>query len=147
MQWLGYTVPDLRIRCFFGRGVVFMQVVPIGAGWLAEVCFANSARAMGLEYLEYRIGVEESSLTDKYGKNSLLIEDPATFRGEKWSSNVMDIYLKEQNVKLDLIRFREYLKEAYKKAKNVHGKRGLASFMYVAIEPMHCGYACCALAS
>ncbi|KAJ6772356.1 GLYCOSYLTRANSFERASE [Salix koriyanagi] len=121
---VGVHGAGLTHSLFLRPGVVFMQVVPIGAGWLAEVCFANSARAMGLEYLEYRIGVEESSLTDKYGKNSLLIEDPATFRGEKWSSTVMDIYLKEQNVKLDLIRFREYLKEAYKKAEKFMEKEG-----------------------
>ncbi|KAB5538480.1 hypothetical protein DKX38_016013 [Salix brachista] len=121
---VGVHGAGLTHSLFLRPGVVFMQVVPIGAGWLAEVCFANSARAMGLEYLEYRIVVEESSLTDKYGKNSLLIEDPATFRGEKWSRAVMDIYLKEQNVKLDLIRFREYLKEAYKKAKKFMEKEG-----------------------
>ncbi|KAF9674390.1 hypothetical protein SADUNF_Sadunf10G0122300 [Salix dunnii] len=121
---VGVHGAGLTHSLFLRPGVVFMQVVPIGADWLAEVCFANSARAMGLEYLEYRIGVEESSLTDKYDKNSLLIKDPATFRGKNWSSAVMDIYLKEQNLKLDLVRFREYLKEAYKKAKKFMEKEG-----------------------
>jgi protein O-GlcNAc transferase len=122
---VGVHGAGLTHSLFLRPGVVFMQVVPIGADWLAEVCFANSARAMGLEYLEYRIGAEESSLIDKYGKNSLLIKDPATFRGQNWSSAIMDIYLKEQNVKIDLIRFREYLKEAYKKAKEFMEKEGV----------------------
>ncbi|KAL9352116.1 hypothetical protein Peur_054796 [Populus x canadensis] len=121
---VGVHGAGLTHSLFLRPGVVFMQVVPIGADWLAEVCFANSARAMGLEYLEYRIGAEESSLIDKYGKNSSLIKDPATFRGQNWSSAIMDIYLKEQNVKIDLIRFREYLKEAYKKAEEFMEKEG-----------------------
>ncbi|KAF2325438.1 hypothetical protein GH714_028693 [Hevea brasiliensis] len=74
-------------------------------------------RAMGLEYMEYRIEVEESSLVDKYDKNSLMLKDPIAFQGKKWSNDIMSIYLKEQNVRLDLARFREYLKNAYKKAK------------------------------
>jgi len=51
---------------FLRPGSVFMQVVLLGAKWVAEVCFERSARAMGLEYMEYKIKAEESSLIDKY---------------------------------------------------------------------------------
>ena len=34
----------------------------------------------------------------------------------------MNVYLKEQNVTLDLVRFREYLKEMYKKANTFMNK-------------------------
>ncbi|CAK7326157.1 unnamed protein product [Dovyalis caffra] len=121
---VGVHGAGLTHSLFLRPGRVFIQVVPIGADWVAEVCFANSARAMGLEYLEYKIGAEESSLIDKYDKNSLLMKDPATFRGENWSSAIMDIYLKEQNVRIDLIRFREYLKEAYEKTKKFMENEG-----------------------
>jgi protein O-GlcNAc transferase len=36
----------------------------------------------------------------------------------------MGLYLKEQNVKLDMVRFRAYLKEAYTKAKKLMDKEG-----------------------
>jgi protein O-GlcNAc transferase len=107
---------------FLRPGAVFLQVVPLGAGWVAEVCFERSARAMGIEYMEYRIKAEESSLMDKYGKDEMIVKDPAGFRGKKWSHEAMAIYLKEQNVKLDMVRFRKYLKEAYLKAKKLMDK-------------------------
>lgn len=109
---------------FLQPGSVFIQVVPLGTEWVAEVCFGNSARAMGLEYMEYKIGVEESSLIDKYDKNSLLIKDPVAFQGKNWSKAIMDLYLKEQNVRLDLLRFKEYMKKAYKMAKKFMDRKG-----------------------
>ncbi|KAJ8774691.1 hypothetical protein K2173_017137 [Erythroxylum novogranatense] len=109
---------------FLRRGSVLIQVVPIGAEWVAEACFGNSAKAMGLEYMEYRMGEEESSLVDKYSKDSLVLKDPVGLQGNNWSSAIMDIYLKEQNVRLDLVRFRKYLKKAYLKAKMFMNRKG-----------------------
>ena len=76
----------------------------------------------GQEYMEYRIEPGESSLLEKYSKDDLVIRDPAAFRGTDWP--LMNVYLKEQNVTLDLVRFREYLKEMYKKAKKFMNKEG-----------------------
>ena len=99
-----------------------MQVVPLGTEWAVEVCYARLARNVGSEYMEYRIKAEESSLMEKYSKDDLVIRDPVAFRGTDWS--LMNVYLKEQNVTLDLVRFREYLKEMYKKAKKFMNKDG-----------------------
>ncbi|KAL5826322.1 hypothetical protein ACOSQ4_018119 [Xanthoceras sorbifolium] len=109
---------------FLRPGSVFVQVVPLGLDWVADVCFAKSARAMGLDYMEYKINAEESSLVEKYDKNELVIKDPVAYRGNKWSSAVMDIYLKEQNVKLDLFRFGVYLEQVYNKATKFMDKEG-----------------------
>ena len=73
--------------------------------------------------MEYRIKAEESSLIEKYDKDDMMIKDPVAYRGKNWSLEVMSIYLKEQNVKLDLVRFR-YLKEMYKTAKKFMEKEG-----------------------
>ncbi|RZC86380.1 hypothetical protein C5167_030462 [Papaver somniferum] len=96
---------------------ILIQVVPVGIDWLAETCFGKSAKDMGLEYMEYRINVNESSLVDKYGKDHLVLKDPKAVMKDNWS-NTKDIYLNDQNVRVDLIRFRRYLTSAYKKAKN-----------------------------
>ncbi|KAJ0038797.1 hypothetical protein Pint_23550 [Pistacia integerrima] len=109
---------------FLRPGSVFVQVVPLGLEWVAEVCFAKSARVMGLNYMEYKINAEESSLVEKYDRNELLIKDPGAFRGNNWSQAIMNIYLKEQNVNFDLVRFREYTKEMYKKAKQFMDREG-----------------------
>lgn len=102
---------------FLRPAAVLIQVVPLGTEWVSDVCFGNASRAMGLEYIEYRVRAEESSLIEKYEKKDMIIKDPIGFlKGKSWSS-AMNIYLKEQNVRLDLVRFRKYLKEAYDKAK------------------------------
>lgn len=114
---IGIHGAALTHSLFLRPGSVFIQVVPLGVGWLAEVCFGKAAREMGLEYAEYRIIAEESSLVEKYGRDEMVIRDPVGFRGKSWSKNVMDVYLKEQNVRLDLDRFRGYLKQAYRKSR------------------------------
>lgn len=105
---------------FLRPGSVLMQVVPIGTQWLSKVYFEKPARVLGLEYLEYKIKQEESSLVEKYGANDLVLKNPQAFAGANWSN--MRVYLKTQNVKLDIDRFRIYLKDAYKKAKKLMDK-------------------------
>ncbi|KAL6294796.1 hypothetical protein ACE6H2_002938 [Prunus campanulata] len=107
---------------FMRPGSVFMQIVPLGTHWLANVCYESPARAMGLQYIDDRINVEESSLVDKYGKDDIVVKDPVSKMGSNWSMEIMKIYLKEQNVKLDLDRFNWFLKAAYDKAKKFMDK-------------------------
>lgn len=102
---------------FLRPGAVLVQVVPIGVEWAAYTFFGRVAKGLHLQYSEYKIGVEESSLVDKYGNGSLLVKDPFALQKTGWDPEIMDIYLKEQNVKLDLIRFKACLKKAYVKAK------------------------------
>ncbi|KAK9276126.1 hypothetical protein L1049_005657 [Liquidambar formosana] len=121
---IGVHGAALTHSLFLRPGSFFMQVVPIGNEWVADVCFGKPARDLGLEYIEYKIGVEESSLAEKYGKDDVLLKDPVGLQRKGWSKEIMDKYLKEQNVKLDLVRFRGYLKKAYEKAKEFMDKEG-----------------------
>ncbi|KAI6686383.1 hypothetical protein NL676_032296 [Syzygium grande] len=109
---------------FLRPGAVLGQVVPIGAGWVARACFEEPARAVGLSYVEYRIAPEESSLLEKYGRDSVLLKDPAAANGGGWSAKVMRVYLKEQNVRLDVVRIRGFLEEVYEKAKKFMEEEG-----------------------
>ncbi|KAA8532944.1 hypothetical protein F0562_032939 [Nyssa sinensis] len=109
---------------FLRPGSVFLQVVPLGSEWVSEACFGKPAKDMGLEYMEYKIGVEESSLVEKYEKDDMVLKDPMALQKKGWSNEIMNIYLREQNVKLDLVRFREFLKRAYEKAKSFMDKEG-----------------------
>ena len=121
---IGIHGAALTHSLFLRPGSVFVQVVPLGAEWVSQVCFEKPAKDMGLVYMEYKIKAEESSLIEKYDKDDMMIKDPVAYRGKNWSPVVMSIYLKEQNVKLDLVRFREYLKEMYKTAKKFMEKEG-----------------------
>ena len=109
---------------FLRPGAVFMQIVPIGVEWAADAFFGRVGRGLNLEYIEYRIGVEESSLVDKYGKDSLLLKDPLGVQKNGWPIEIMNTYLLKQNVKLDLVKFKEHLKQAYKKAQKFMLKEG-----------------------
>lgn len=101
---------------FLRPGSVFMQAVPIGVDWAADAFYARIARGLNLEYIDYKIGVEESSLVDKYGKDNMLLKDPYGLQNKGWPTEIMDIYLKQQNIKLDLVRFRKSLEVAYQMA-------------------------------
>ncbi|KAK9935073.1 hypothetical protein M0R45_022188 [Rubus argutus] len=122
--FVGVHGAALTHSLFLRPGSVFVQVVPIGLGWAANAFFGRVAKGLNLEYFEYKIGVEESSLVDKYGNDSLLLRDPFALQKTGWPTEVMNIYLKEQNVKLDLVRFKGYLKKAYKKAKKFMDNNG-----------------------
>ncbi|KAI7993591.1 Alpha-1,3-arabinosyltransferase XAT2 [Camellia lanceoleosa] len=106
----------LTYGLFLRPGSVLMQVVGLGLDNVAELCFGSCYRDMKLEYMEYKIGVEESSLVDRYGKDDVIVKDSKALQVE-WYDAIMEVYLRQQNVKLDMVRFREYLKKAYKKAK------------------------------
>ncbi|KAL0737500.1 hypothetical protein Bca4012_013710 [Brassica carinata] len=103
---------------FLRPGSVLVQIVPLGLGWVAKTCFESSAKAMKLEYTEYRVNVGESSLMEKYSEDDLVLKDPIAFRGVGWNATKMNVYLKEQDVRLDVNRFRQHMNKAYEKAKS-----------------------------
>ncbi|XP_023638822.1 uncharacterized protein LOC17886453 [Capsella rubella] len=102
---------------FLRPGSVLVQVVPVGLGWVSKTCFESPAKAMKLEYIEYVVNVGESSLIEKFNKDDLVLKDPIAYRGKDWNATKMNVYLKEQDVRLDVNRFRKHMNEAYKKAK------------------------------
>ncbi|MCL7045254.1 hypothetical protein MKW94_018033 [Papaver nudicaule] len=108
---------------FLRPGSVFMQVVPIGTDWAAEVFYGKPAKEIGLDYLEYKIKVNESTLVHKYGENSMVLKDPHAVAKKDWSI-IKKIYLKEQDVRVNLVRFEKHLRKAYKKAKKFMDKVG-----------------------
>ncbi|KAB2090280.1 hypothetical protein ES319_A03G114000v1 [Gossypium barbadense] len=115
---VGMHGATLTHSLFLRPGSAFMQVMSLGIDWVGKMCFGEPARAIGIQYIEYKIKVEQRSLVEKYDKNDMVIKDPASFQGRNWSSDVMNIYLKEQNVKLDLVRFRDYLMETLAKQRH-----------------------------
>ena len=57
-------------------GAVMVQVVPLGLDWATAAYYGVPAREMGVQYLEYKIGVEESPLFHLYGRDHPIIADP-----------------------------------------------------------------------
>ncbi|XP_050907904.1 xylan glycosyltransferase MUCI21-like [Lathyrus oleraceus] len=111
---LGVHGAGLTNLFFLKQGSVVVQIVPIGLEWPSKACYENPDEFLGLEYIGYKVNVNESSLSWEYGADSLMVKDPSTFAQGKWDKQ--KLYLK-QNVKIDLFRFKKYLTLAYEKVK------------------------------
>lgn len=121
---MGVHGAALTHSLFLRPGAAFIQVVPLGGEWLARTYFQNLAKGMKLEYMEYKIEPKESTLTEKYGKDHILVRDPSSIASRNWSA-LHSIYLRSQDVRLDIARFRGYLKHAYSTAKRLMESQGL----------------------
>lgn len=107
---------------FLRPKAVMIQVVPLGLEWAAEVCYGAAARRMGVEYMDYKVRVEESSLLEKYDRDDMVLKNPDAVSRKGWSYT--KIYLKKQDVRLDLARVTVYLKKAYKMGKRLRELEG-----------------------
>ncbi|XXG90571.1 hypothetical protein AAC387_Pa12g2304 [Persea americana] len=96
---------------FLSEGAVVVQVVPVGLDWPSTTYYGDPARGLGINYLEYKITPNESSLSEKYPPNHPVFVDPYSIhlQGYKVSRAV---YIDGQNIRLDLLRFRETLLQA-----------------------------------
>ncbi|CAO2828730.1 unnamed protein product [Amaranthus hypochondriacus] len=121
---MGVHGAALTHSLFLQPGAAFIQVVPLGGDWLAKTYFRNLAKGMKLEYMEYKIEVEESSLLQKYGKDHVFIRESDSIASKNWSA-LHNIYLRKQDVRVDIARFRGCLKNAYSKAKKLMQHQGL----------------------
>lgn len=111
---LGVHGAGLTNILFLPENAVFIQVVPYGGvqvEWLARNDFAKPSDDMNIKYLEYRIGLEESTLIQQYPLDHMVIKDPISFGKQGWEA-FKSVYLDKQNVKLDVNRFRPTLQKA-----------------------------------
>ncbi|CAO2829525.1 unnamed protein product [Amaranthus hypochondriacus] len=113
---IGVHGAALTHSIFLRPGSILIQIVPIGIEWLADSYFKNLAKSLRFEYIEYKIRAKESSLAEKYGLCHMIVKIPHEYMKGNWSA-VDSIYLKGQDVRLCLDRFRKYLVLAYSKAK------------------------------
>ncbi|GMY31164.1 alpha-1,3-arabinosyltransferase XAT3-like isoform X1 [Fagus crenata] len=98
---------------FLPVGAVMVQVVPLGLNWASTNYFGGPASEMGLHYVEYKIEPEESSLFKEYGPNHPVIVDPYSIFLKGYNV-ARATYVDGQNMKINLVRFRESLQKAMK---------------------------------
>ncbi|KAF7141973.1 hypothetical protein RHSIM_Rhsim06G0220800 [Rhododendron simsii] len=101
----------LTNEVFLSEGAVVVQVVGLGLDWASENYFGVPARGMGLNYVDYKIEAEESSLISLYGRDHPVIVDPASLYLQGYDVG-RAVYLKRQNFNIDVVRFRETLVKA-----------------------------------
>ncbi|XP_062017809.1 alpha-1,3-arabinosyltransferase XAT3-like [Rosa rugosa] len=99
---------------FLPTKAVMVQVVPLGLDWASAAYYGETVgTGMGLEYLEYKIKAEESSLFDVYGPDHPVITDPESIFAKGYEA-ARAVYVDGQNLKINLVRFRKTLVEAMK---------------------------------
>ncbi|XP_020096888.1 uncharacterized protein LOC109716026 [Ananas comosus] len=97
---------------FLPTNAVLIQIVPWGGlNWIARTYFDKPSKEMKLNYLEYSISKEESTLIEKYPRDHAVFTDPASIRKEGWIP-MKEVFLDKQDVKLNLRRFKPVLKKA-----------------------------------
>ncbi|XP_042425582.1 alpha-1,3-arabinosyltransferase XAT2-like [Zingiber officinale] len=106
---VGVHGAGLTNMVFLPANATVVQVVPWGAlEWLAMLDFGNPAKAMGLHYVQYSIGIEESTLRERYPRGHAVFTDPMSFHRRGFAV-VRSTFMVRQDVKLDVKRFRELL--------------------------------------
>ncbi|WOK93372.1 hypothetical protein Cni_G02069 [Canna indica] len=97
---------------FLPMNAVLIQIVPCcELEGMATHTFGVPSTQARLHYLEYNIGVDESTLLELYPRHDPVFTDPQSIHRQGWFK-MGKIYLKKQNVKLDVNRFRPYLQKA-----------------------------------
>lgn len=109
---MGVHGAGLTNMMFLPDGASVVQILPWGA--LHYACFHDfgaPAPDMGLNYFEYEINEEESSLAKRYSRSDPVFRDPLSVHKQGFGA-VWSVFLKDQMVKLDVRRFKGVLQEA-----------------------------------
>lgn len=95
---------------------VFIQIVPLGTDWPAYTYYQEPAQnRLDLQYLEYRITPEESTLSRTYSADNLAVTDPEAVIAKNWEVR-KKLYLEGQDVRLSASKVLSTLREAKKLA-------------------------------
>ncbi|CAN6991066.1 hypothetical protein IGI04_003384 [Brassica rapa subsp. trilocularis] len=110
---LGVHGAGLTNMVFLPENAVVVQILPIGGfEWLAKTDFEEPSKGMNLRYLEYKIAAEESTLLRRYGRDHEVVRDPSAVGKRGWEM-FQSVYLVQQNVSVDINRFRPVLVKAF----------------------------------
>ncbi|KAK3160176.1 hypothetical protein QOZ80_1BG0056190 [Eleusine coracana subsp. coracana] len=115
---VGLHGAGLTNAVFLPPGAVLVQVVPYGKlEPMARREFGEPAAAMGLQYLEYSVAAEESTLLEMLGPDHPVIRDPDSVHRSGWDK-VAEFYLGKQDVRINVTRFAPTLAQAFNHLRN-----------------------------
>ncbi|GJM99768.1 hypothetical protein PR202_ga16898 [Eleusine coracana subsp. coracana] len=107
---------------FLPAGAVVVQVVPYGKlEWLARNTFAEPAQGMEVHYLEYKVQLDETTLSEQYPADHPVLRDPMAIHKQGWNA-LKTTYLDKQNLRPHLGRLKNTLLQALSMLP--HGREG-----------------------
>ncbi|KAM3189441.1 hypothetical protein ACQJBY_068004 [Aegilops geniculata] len=90
------------------------EVVPYGRlEWLARNTFAEPSAGMEVHYLEYVVQLDETTLSEQYPSDHLVLKDPMAIHKQGWDA-LKTTYLDKQNVRPHLGRLKKTFLQALK---------------------------------
>lgn len=101
---------------FMRPGAAYIQVVPLGIDYISHSFLGAPAERLGLQYMEYKIDVNESSLSKIYPQDNEILKNPQAMLDKGESA----LYLLHQNVTLNEERMRQLLFKTKLKLRNAH---------------------------
>ncbi|KAH6808634.1 hypothetical protein C2S51_026417 [Perilla frutescens var. frutescens] len=106
---MGVHGAGLTNMVFLPENAVVIQITPVGLDAYADVFFGKAqVEEMKLKYLEYKVTLLESSLVGKYPVTSDVYKRPVKLCLENFVT-CKNVFLDNQDVNLDLSRFRKTL--------------------------------------
>ncbi|KAK4414218.1 Alpha-1,3-arabinosyltransferase XAT2 [Sesamum alatum] len=109
---VGVHGAGLTNMVFLPENAVVIQIVPLGLQFLAKHYFQLPAKDMKLQYLEYKVCLNESSLSGKHpAAGGEGYRDGVVVDGKGWR-DFRSVYLDNQDVNVELDRFRGTLLKA-----------------------------------
>ncbi|XP_072984834.1 alpha-1,3-arabinosyltransferase XAT3-like [Typha latifolia] len=117
---IGVHGAGLTNMVFLPAGAVLIQVVPYGGlEWLARGTFKDPSKDMEINYLEYMIQLDETTLSEQYPKDHPVLKDPDSIHKQGWDA-LKTVYLDRQNVRPHLGRLKNTLMEALRLLPHTH---------------------------
>ncbi|OMO60078.1 hypothetical protein COLO4_33954 [Corchorus olitorius] len=109
---MGVHGAGLTNMVFLPENAILIQIIPFGvAEWIVRDAFKYPSDGMNINYLDYKIEAEESSLIEQYPAGHEVLSNPISILKKGWVP-FKQVYLDKQNVKLDVNRFRLTLVKA-----------------------------------
>ncbi|EES00420.1 uncharacterized protein LOC8070437 [Sorghum bicolor] len=106
---VGVHGAGLTNMMFLPPGAALVQIVPWGGlQWMARADYGDPAEAMGLKYIQYEIGVDESTLKDKFPSGHKIFTNPTELH-KKGFMFIRQTLMDGQDITVDVARFREVL--------------------------------------
>ncbi|KAF3332707.1 hypothetical protein FCM35_KLT02284 [Carex littledalei] len=110
---MGLHGAGLTNMMYLPNNGTLIQVLPWGdLRFISWKDFGEPTKYMGLNYIEYEIKEEESTLIEKYPRNHTVFTNPQELHKQGWTA-MSSVYLVEQSVKLDVNRFRGVLVDLF----------------------------------
>ncbi|KAJ7287892.1 hypothetical protein O6H91_Y316700 [Diphasiastrum complanatum] len=101
---------------FMRPGTIFIQIIPLGTDGPALSFYGQPAMKLGLNYVEYKIKPQESSLRKQFKKNDKVLTNPEAIASKGWLE-LKRYYLDGQNVTPYLPRLKVTLQKALNRIK------------------------------